>query len=80
MFYAGLDEIHQRKVRKAAPVERKVLVHVKGGIGNSFPAGLPSVIRCEPEFKEAGKVNLRVCMSRNEVAVGFPPMVTATPL
>jgi len=41
MFYAGLDEIHQRKVREATPVERDVLVHVKGGSGgNSFPVGI----------------------------------------
>jgi len=58
MFYAGLDEIHQRKVREAAPVEageRDVLVHAKGGVG-----GLLIEIRCEPDFKEAGNVNLSV--------------------
>lgn len=60
MFYAGLDEIHQRKVREAAPVERDVLVHVKGGIGgNSFPAGIAYRDSLRAEFKEAGKVNLR---------------------
>jgi hypothetical protein len=41
MFYAGLDEIDQWKVREAAPLEREALVHVKGGIGgNSLPAAI----------------------------------------
>ena len=73
MFYAGLDEIHQRKVREATPVERDVLVHVKGGSGEIIsPMGLPIVIRCEPKLKETGKVNLSVFISSNEVAPGFP--------
>jgi hypothetical protein len=74
LFYVGLDDIHQQKVRATGEQRRAWSVHVNGGInGDYFGVGIGYCQRCGREVMPAGKVIRSLFMSTNDTASDLLP-------